>query len=105
MNLAAIRWDWRENALAVEVARRQVEAANSAPDTKSAEYRDTGRVGGIRKENLDDGIQANAFRIALMNLGGSLVDYAKLPASRRVEVARKIEKESQQLLKRVSQKK
>ncbi len=38
-----------------------------------------------------------------LTLGESLVDYAKLPTSRRVEAASKIEKESRRLLKRVSQ--
>jgi hypothetical protein len=40
----------------------------------------------------------------MVELGESLINYAKLPASRRVEAARKIEEESQRLLARVSQK-
>lgn len=38
---------------------------------------------------------------AMMDVGESLIKYAKLPASRRVEAARQIEQEIQRLLKRV----
>jgi hypothetical protein len=41
--------------------------------------------------------------ISVMEVGHSLVDYGTLPASRRMEAARKIEKESLRLLKHVSQ--
>jgi hypothetical protein len=41
--------------------------------------------------------------LALLRVGQSLIEYAKLPASLRLEAARQIEKESQRLRARVSQ--
>ena len=43
------------------------------------------------------------FSVALMRFGQSLINYPQLPKSQRVEAARKIERESQRMLKRVSQ--
>lgn len=42
--------------------------------------------------------------LSLLNLGESLINYAKMPESQRAEAARKIERESLRLLKRVKQK-
>lgn len=58
------------------------------------------RLKGVTVSLLD----ANSLCDALLDLGESLIEYAKLPASRRVEAARKIEEESQRLLARVSHK-
>lgn len=44
----------------------------------------------------------DSFCIALMDVGGSLVDYAKLRTSQREEAARKIEKDARRLLERVT---
>jgi hypothetical protein len=58
---------------------------------------------GVRLRAIAASLDQNSLCIALMNLSGSLIDYAKLPASQRMEAALKIEKESQRLLKRVTQ--
>lgn len=44
----------------------------------------------------------NSFCDALIDLGESLIEYARLPAPRRMDAARKIEEESHRLLKRVT---
>lgn len=44
-----------------------------------------------------------AFSVALMRFGQTLINYPQLPESQRVEAARRIEKESQQLLKRATE--
>ena len=46
----------------------------------------------------------DSFCIALMNVGGLLVDYAKLPRSKRPQAAAEIERECIRLLSRVTQK-
>jgi hypothetical protein len=50
-------------------------------------------------------VDERSLCLSMLNLGESLIDYAKLPVFRRVDAARKIEKESQRLLAHVSQKK
>jgi hypothetical protein len=63
--------------------------------------RTSGRA-GLSAVTVD--LEPDSLCVALINLGQSLVDYAKLPESQRVEGARKIEKESQRLLGRLAKK-
>jgi hypothetical protein len=62
-------------------------------------------VGGVRLKGVTVRVSVDeeSFCFALLNLGQSLIEYAKLPASGRAEAARKIEEESHRLLKRVKQ--
>jgi hypothetical protein len=58
---------------------------------------------GDRLSAVTVSLDQDSLCIALINVGESLVKYAKLPASQRAEAARKIEQESQRLLNRVKQ--
>ncbi len=47
-------------------------------------------------------VDEHSLCLSMLDLGESLIDYAKLPASKRSQAAAKIEKESYRLLKRVT---
>lgn len=57
---------------------------------------------GARLKAITVSLGEDSPCLALMRLGQSLINYPQLPARQRVEAARKIEKESQRLLKRIS---
>jgi hypothetical protein len=56
---------------------------------------------GVRLRAVTVSLDQDSLCIALMNVGGSLVDYAKLPQSKRPQAAAQIEKESHRLLQRI----
>jgi len=58
---------------------------------------------GVRLKAVTVSLGEDSPCLALMRLGVSLINYSQSPASKRVEAAREIEKESTRLLKRVSQ--
>jgi hypothetical protein len=59
---------------------------------------------GARLSAVTVSLGQDSLCIALMNVGESLVEYGKLPATRRTEAAGKIEKDARHLLKRVNRK-
>jgi hypothetical protein len=50
-------------------------------------------------------VDEHSLCLSMLELGESLMNYAKMPSSKRIEAARKIEKEAYALLKRVKQSK
>lgn len=58
---------------------------------------------GARLTAVTVDLDQDSFCIALMNVGGSLVDYAKSPPSERTQAAAEIEKASAKLLQRVEE--
>lgn len=61
-------------------------------------------TGGARLTGVTVDLPQGSICVALIDLGELLIDYAKLPMSRRLDAASRLEKESQRLLARVSKK-
>jgi hypothetical protein len=59
---------------------------------------------GVRLRAVTVYLDQNSFCHPLLTLGGSLLDYAELPRSKRPQAAAKIERECLRLLNRVTQK-
>lgn len=83
----------------LEQSRTDDEAIPTAPTGVLSVVTEGGACLSAVTTSLDEEFSC----LALVRVGQSLIEYAKLPASRRMEAALKIEKESQRLLKRVTQ--
>lgn len=84
----------------LDQSRTDDEAISTAPTGVLSVVTESGARLNAVTTSLDEEFPC----LALLRVGQSLIEYAKLPTSRRMGAAGQIEKESQRLLRRVSQK-